>query len=220
LDARHFAVAMQAQHQTIHLALHDLVGDQIRLPHQTGTDGDLRNHFSRVKQFSPGFRSRLLPRKPHRAVHRQVADEIDAAALRAGGAGKLKFRVRRQPLQHDRLQRARGDVEIHRAPAVAPRDCRIEMDFNGKSSAAVELRDKTILVNGHLPFLSRVQAGERNRAGKQFQRTATRVLDLRVRGERERRDVAAEIARQLEIRQRDDARRRARRGEEQQCAED
>ena len=89
-------------------ALHHFAVEQRGLPHQAGADADLREHFGGVKQFSLGFRARLFPGKIHRAIHRQIAEEVAARAFRPGGAGELEFRVRGQPLQHDRLQRAGG----------------------------------------------------------------------------------------------------------------
>ena len=190
------------------------------LPHQAGTDADLRQHFRRVKQFPLRLGPRFLPRQLHRAVRRQVAHEIGAVALRPRRAGKLKLRVRREPLQHDRLQHARRDTKIHRAPGIADGDGGIEMHLDGKSATAVETGDIAPLLDIHLPARFRAEAGQRDRAGEQLQRAAVRVLDLRVRREGERRDVAADIPGQLEIRQRDAARRRLRSGQRQQGAKE
>ena len=76
------------------------------------------------------------------------------------------------------------------------------MDFDGIRAAAVKARDETPGVGLHLPALFG-EAGEGDRAGDEFQRAAVRIIDLRGGGQRERRHVAAKVAGELEIRERD-----------------
>ena len=73
------------------------------------------------------------------------------------------------------------------------------MDLDGKRAAAVEPRDEPALVGVHVPLLVRGDAGQRHRAGQQFQRAAFGVVHPGVAGQGEGRHVAAEIAGQLEV---------------------
>ena len=59
-----------------------------------------------------------------------------------------------------------------------------------------------------MPFLARINAGERNRAGQQFQRAALGVVHPGRAREGEGRRLAAQIARQFEIAQGDRSGRR------------
>ena len=71
----------------------------------------------------------------------------------------------------------------------------------------VPLRSKRamnpVLIGVHAPSLLRAEAGQRDRAGKQLQRAAFRVVHDGVARERERGDLAAQIAGQLEVLQGD-----------------
>ncbi len=203
--ARHFAVAVQSQRDLVHLALHHLPVEQRGLAHQSGADADLRFHFGGVKQFSLAFRLRLLPRKIHRTVHRQKAREIGAVAFGPRGVGELKLRVRRQSLQHDGLQNARRDAKIHRAPTFVLADGGVEFDLDWKNAATVEGRNEPVLFRTDCPIRMRADFRERDRAGQQFERTARRIFHAHISGERERCDVATQIANELEILQRDAA---------------
>ena len=211
LHARDFARAPQQQRHAAQLALHDFEVQQRHLAHQAGADADLREHLRGVEQFAFGLGPRLFPRQLHRAVRRQVAGEVAARALGPGRAGELELRVRAQPLQDDRLQHAGGDAEIHRVPGLALADGGVELELDGELAAVVEHGDEAVLLDPDAPLRMRGGVGERDRAGEQVERAALGVLHPRGGGEGEGGLVAAEVADQLEVVERDRGRRRIRR---------
>ena len=86
LHARDFAGAAQEQGHAIQLALHHFEIEQRHLSHEAGADGDLRQHFGRVKQLALRFCGRLLPGKVHRAIRRQKAKKGIILAFRSRSA--------------------------------------------------------------------------------------------------------------------------------------
>ena len=209
LHARHLSLAVQQQRDFVQFSLHHFEIEQRRLPHQAGQHVDLRPHLGGEEKFAFRFRRGFLPRKFHRAAGRQVADEVAALAFGPRAAGELELRLRGQTLQHHRLQHAGRDLKIHPVPVVLLPHRRAEPHSHGEHAAAVKFEVEMTVVGPYFLVAVGVNIRERDRAGEQIERAALHLLDMRRGREGEVRQPAAQIAGELEIRQRD---RRNRRG--------
>ena len=100
---RNFSFARQQQDDMGQFALHHAALDERELTHQSGRDGNLREHFRRVEQLALALGPRSFPGELHSAVGGEKRDELRTFALRFRTARETKLRVCRQSLQRERL---------------------------------------------------------------------------------------------------------------------
>ena len=201
LHARDLAFAAQQQRHAIEFALHHLAVEQRHLPHQPRPDADLREHFRGVEKFSLRFRCRSFPRELHRAIGWQEAREVLVRALGPRRAGEIELRVRGEPLQEDRLQRARRDAEIHRVPSGVLPHRRVEFERNRKVARLVEHEREPPAAGRDAPVGMRREFRQREAPGEQRERAALWICHARCGGERECGALLGELAGELEIAQ-------------------
>ena len=203
MDARDLPRAVQQQHHAFEFALHHFEIEQGDLPHQSGADADLREHLSGEEEFALGFGPGFFPGELHRAVGRQVAFELAAEAFRPRGARKLELGIRGQALQRHGMQRARGEPKIQSIPAIRLPNRGTELELHGEFARVLEYEDKAIVFGAHPPLGMRPNFRERQAAGKQFERAALGIFNVRSRCEGEGRVAIGEVAGELEILERD-----------------
>ena len=169
------------------------------MPHEARADADLGEHLGGIEELALGLRPRLFPPQLHRAVRREEAGEVAALALGPRRARELELRISAQAPQHDRLQQARGDVEVHRLPRIVPVHGGVELEHNRELAAAVEDGDVAVTLHFDAPVLGGGRFGQRDGAREQFQRSAAVGVNVRRGGQGEGGLVAAQVADELEV---------------------
>ncbi len=190
----------------IEFALHHLAIEQRDVPHEAGRDADLREHLGGVEELALGLGHGGLPRELHRAVGRQEAREIIARAVGPRGAGELELGVRGQPLEDERLERARRDAEVHDVPRFGVLHRGVEFERERVVAGLVENDDEAALVGGEMPVGMLREFGEREAAGEDGDRAAARIEHAGGGGEDKCGVGLGERAGELEIAEHDLAR--------------